>query len=102
MSRLPTPLEYWALGLRTAQVIAEVQLVVAFRLMGMAGHWPVSPSETSRMVNEKAPAFLKAAGAATAAAMRGKRPDQIAEAALAPIGVRTRSNARRLSKRRRR
>lgn len=101
MRGLPTPLDYWALGLRTAQVMAEAQLVVSFRLMGMAGQWPVSPSETTRMVQEKGPAFLKAAGAATAAAMRGKRPDQIAEAALIPIGVKTRSNARRLSKRRR-
>ena len=53
------------------------------------------------MIQEKGPAFLQAAGAATSAAMKGKRPDQIAEAALKPIGIKTRANARRLSKARR-
>ena len=99
--RIPTPLDYWLLGLRSAQVMADAQMVIGFRLLGLAGHWPVSPSESMRMVQEKGPAFMKSVGAATAAAMKGKRPDQIAEAALRPIGVKTRANARRLAKRRR-
>lgn len=99
MTRRPaTPLDYWALGIRTAQMMAEAQVVIALRLLGLAGGWPVSPSEVSRMVQEKGPAFVKAAGEATAAAMKGRRPDQIAGAALRPIGAKTRANTRRLSK----
>ncbi len=101
MPRYATPLDYWMLGLRTTQMMAKAQVVIALRVLGMFGHWPVSPSETSRMVQEKGPAFIRAAGAATAAAMKGHRPDRIAGAALRPIGARTRSNARRLSTRKR-
>lgn len=71
MARMATPLDYWLLGFRTAQMMAEAQMVIGFRLMGMAGGWPVLPSESARMVQEKGPAFVKAAGAATAAAMKG-------------------------------
>ncbi len=95
------PIAYWALGVRTAQMLAEAQTVVAFRVMGMAGGWPVSPAENTRMVLEKGPAFLRAYGEAATAAMKGKRPDEIAEAALRPISRKTRSNAKRLSRGRR-
>ena len=95
------PFAYWALGVRTAQMLAEANAVIAFRVMGMAGGWPVSPSESSRMVLEKGPAFMRAYGDATVAAMKGKRLDEIAEAALKPIGRKTRSNAKRLSRGRR-
>lgn len=94
------PFAYWALGVRTAQMLAEANTVIAFRLMGMAGGWPVSPSENTRMVVEKGPAFIRAYGAAATAAMKGRRPDEIAEAALRPIGRKTRANAKRLSRRR--
>lgn len=94
------PIAYWALGVRTFQVAAEAQTVIAFRLLGIGGFWPVSPSESQRMVTEKGPAFIRAGGNAMTAAMKGRRPDQIMEAALKPIGIKTRSNARRLSKRR--
>jgi hypothetical protein len=97
-----TPLDYWILGVRSTQMLLEAQTVIGLRLVGMAAGWRISPSETARMIREKGPAFLEAAGAATSAAMKGKRPDQIAEAALKPIGIRTRSNVRRLSKARRR
>lgn len=95
------PIAYWALGVRTVQMLAEAQTVVAFRILGMAGSWPVSPSETTRMVTEKGPAFIRAYGDATVAAMKGKQAHEIAEAALAPIGRKTRCNAKRLSRRRR-
>ena len=96
------PIAYWALGVRTAQMLAEAQSVIAFRLLGMVGGWPVSPSETTRMVTEKGPAFLRAYGDAATAALKGKRPDEIAVAALKPIGRKTRANAKRLSRRKRR
>jgi hypothetical protein len=95
------PIAYWALGVRTAQMLVEANTVIAFRVLGMAGGWPVSPSENSRMVLEKGPAFIRAYGDAAQAVMKGKRPDEIAEAALRPISRKTRSNAKRLSRRRR-
>lgn len=95
------PFAYWALGVRTAQMLVEANTVIAFRVMGMAGGWPVSPTEGARMVFEKGPAFLRAYGDAATAAMKGKRPDEIATAALRPIGRKTRSNAKRLSRSRR-
>ncbi|MEM6386570.1 MAG: antifreeze protein [Pseudomonadota bacterium] len=95
------PFAYWALGVRTAQMLTEAQTVIAFRVLGMAGGWPVSPTEHTRMVLEKGPAFIRAYGDATTAAMKGKRVDEIAEAALRPIGRKTRSNAKRLSRGRR-
>ena len=94
------PIAYWALGVRTAQMLAEANSVIAFRLMGMAGGWPVSPSENARMVLEKGPAFLRAYGEAATAAMKGSRPDEIAAAALRPISRKTRSNSKRLSRKR--
>ena len=95
------PLAYWTLGVRTAQMMFEAQSVVTFRLLGMAGGWPVSPTENTRMVIEKGPAFFRAYGAAATAAAKGKRIDQIAEAALKPISRKTRANAKRLSRSRR-
>ena len=95
------PIAYWALGVRTAQMLVEANSVIAFRVLGMAGHWPVSPSENSRMVLEKGPAFIRAYADAAQAMMKGKRPDEIAEAALRPISRKTRSNAKRLSRRKR-
>jgi hypothetical protein len=98
---LELPFAWWSLSVRTAQMLAEAQTVIAFRLMGMAGGWPVTSSESRRMVLEKGPAFVRAGGAAMQAAMKGRRPDQVLGAALSPIGRKTRSNARRLSRRRR-
>ena len=93
---IATPFQLWTLGLNTGVMMAEAQTVVVLRLWGMAGLWPVSPSETSRMVAEKWPAFLSAYGAAGAAAMKGHGPHRIAAAALRPIARKTRANSRRL------
>lgn len=93
---IATPLQLWTLGLRTGVMLAEAQTVVVLRLWGMAGLWPVSRSETTRMVAEKWPAFLGAYGAAGAAAMKGHGPHRIASAALSPIARKTRANSRRL------
>lgn len=91
-----TPLQLWTLGLQTGVMMAEAQTVIALRLCGMAGLWPTRPIETTRMVAEKWPAFVQSAGAAGAAAMQGHGPHRIAEAALRPIRLKTRSNSRRL------
>ena len=95
---IATPLQLWTLGLQTGVMMAEAQAVVVLRLWGIAGLWPVSPTETTRMVAEKWPAFLSAYGAAGAAAMKGHGPHRIASAALRPIARKTRANSRRLAR----
>lgn len=84
----------WQMGL----MVAEAQTVVTLRTLGMMGVLTPHPMENQRMVAEKGVAFAQAAQAATAAAMQGKRPDQVAAAALHPIRRRTRVNAARLTR----
>lgn len=95
---IATPFQLWTLGLQTGVMMAEAQTVMLLRLWGMAGLWPVSPTETTRMVTEKWPAFMAAYGAAGAAAMKGHGPHRIASAALRPIARKTRANSRRLAR----
>lgn len=80
-------------------MVAEAQVVVAYRMLGMFGAWNVTPSESGRMVSEKHDAFTQSGNAAFAAAMAGKRPDQILASATRPLRLKTRANAKRLSKR---
>jgi hypothetical protein len=86
--------------INTTQMLFEAQNVIAYRMLGMAGLWSVAPNETHRMVGEKAPALIASSAAAAQAMLAGKRPDQILDAAVKPLGRRTRANARRLSRRR--
>ncbi len=92
------PLAYWTLGVQASRILTDAHTVIAFRMLGATGGWPVSPSEHTRMVTEKGPAFLRAYGDAAVAAMRGKRLDEIAGVAMKPIARKTRSNAKRLSR----
>lgn len=80
------------------QLWAEASMVVSMRMMGMAGLWATSPSETLRMVTEKPAALGQSMIAGATAAGAGKRPDQIASAALRPLTRKTRANRRRLAK----
>ncbi|MBM7069600.1 antifreeze protein [Actibacterium sp. 188UL27-1] len=86
----------WKTGLQASYLMAETQTVIGLRVLGMAGMWHVPKSENSRMVQEKAPAFAASAMAAGYAAMNGKRPDQIVNAAIHPLRRKTISNAKRL------
>ena len=90
--------ELAALSMRGWTLWAEASMVVGMRMLGMAGLWQVRPEESLRMVAEKVPAFSDAALAGAAAAWRGKRPDQIAAAAMAPLTRKARANRRRLAK----
>ena len=87
-------------GTQMSLLAWEAQMVIAMRMMGMAGLWSVLPSEDRRMAEEKPAAFLAAAQAAGLAAMTGRRPDQIANAWTRSLRTRTGSNARRLARRR--
>ncbi|WP_128516268.1 antifreeze protein [Tabrizicola thermarum] len=95
----PTPLQMMTLSIRTATMLAEAQMVIAMRLLGMAGMWRVSPSENARMVSEKMDAVQQSAFSATRAVMQGKSPAAIADVALKPISRRTSANAKRLARR---
>jgi hypothetical protein len=95
----PTPIQMMSLSIRTATMLAEAQMVIGMRMLGMAGMWRVTPSENTRMVNEKLAAAQESAFAATRAALLGKSPATIAEHALKPIRRRTSANAKRLTRR---
>jgi hypothetical protein len=93
----PTPLQMMTLSIRTATMLAEAQMVIGMRMLGMAGMWRVTPSENARMVHEKMEAVQQSAISATRAAMQGKSPAVIADHALKPIRRRTSANAKRLA-----
>ena len=99
MFALSTPAEMIRLTMRSSMMLAEANIVIAMRLMGMAGVWSVTPSENGRMVSEKMSAMQAAGRAATSAAMSGKSPAAAMDAALKPIQRRTSANAKRLAKR---
>jgi hypothetical protein len=88
---LRSTMAFWAL-------MAETQTVMALRLMGIAGLWPVHSDENERMVAEKGPAFARAMLAGSMAAMRGASPDRVAIAAMRPLGRKTRANVKRLTR----
>lgn len=92
---------WWGLGLRTTQMLAEAQSVITLRTLGAFGLWPMAASEARRMWMEKPGAFIESAGRATTAMVELKRPDQIMDAAIIPFEAKTRSNSKRLSRRRR-
>lgn len=92
------PDEMLRLGLQSSVLLAEAQAVMAMRLFGMIGLWPLGPGEEARMVSEKLRALQESQAAALKAVMRGASPLGVAEAALKPVGRRTRANARRLAK----
>ena len=96
--RQATPADLAGLGLKTWSLWAEASMVIGMRMLGMAGVWAARPDENTRMVAEKPAAFAASAAAAGRAAMTGKRPDQIAAAAMAPLARKARANRRRLGK----
>lgn len=92
------PLQGWQSAFAFWSMMAQAQTVIALRMMGIMGVLPASPRENHTMVAEKGPAFAEAAFSAGAAALSGKTPDQIVQAAIRPIARRTKANVRRLSK----
>lgn len=99
MFRPMTHVDFWRGAITLAAILTEAQMVIAMRLMGMAGVWNVDRRENARMVGEKLQAAAEAGGAASAAMLRGDGPVAAAIAALKPVRRRTRANARRLGSR---
>ncbi|WP_395541232.1 antifreeze protein [Neotabrizicola sp. sgz301269] len=99
MYPMMTPTQMISLSFKTGMMLMEAQMVIGMRMMGMAGLWCVLPSENARMSSEKVAAYGQSAVAATTAAMTGKSPAQVAEAALKPVARATKSNVKRLARR---
>lgn len=93
-----TPHALFDVQMKWTTLMLEAQTVMALRLMAMSGMIPARPGETTRMVAEKGPAMGRAFADATEAMMRGKNPDEIMIAAMAPIGRKVRSNRKRLTR----
>ncbi|MCX7560379.1 antifreeze protein [Sulfitobacter sp. F26204] len=90
--------ELFTLQLRIAQLMAETQTVMALRLLAMSGAIPAKRGENERMVEEKGVAMASAFAAGVTEMMKGRRPDQIMSAAMAPISRKVSSNRKRLMK----
>ncbi|SEM96110.1 hypothetical protein SAMN04488003_10735 [Loktanella fryxellensis] len=99
MARNATPFELFRMNVQIGQMMFEAQSVILMRMMGWGGLWSVTAGENDRMVSEKTEAVTRSMQNATLAAMTGKRPDQIVNAAVKPLRQKTRANAQRLGKR---
>ena len=93
-----TPHGYWRIVLQASQILTESHTVIALRLSGMAGLWPMAEVENQRMISEKLTAATQATHAAMRAGAAGGSLSEIAIAAMKPVGRRTRANAKRLTK----
>ena len=99
MTRFGTPTEAMRLAVQSGMMMAEANMVIAMRLMGMSGMWRVNPAENARMVTEKTDAAIASSAAMSRAIMAGHSPTKVALAAMKPVRDKTRANATRLAKR---
>ena len=93
------PTDFWRPMLQMGRIAAEAQTVIALRMAGFAGFWPMTPVEGLRMVTEKIEAGQASAEAALRASLAGQGPAEVAMAAMRPVRAKTRANARRLKAR---
>lgn len=93
-----TPFQFARLAQETGQMLAEAQMVITMRMFGMAGLRQMAPTETTRMVQEKAEAMMQATTAASLAMLTGAGAATVVMEALKPVRRRTHANLRRLSK----
>lgn len=88
----------WRQSVAMTTLMWEAQTVIAIRMMGMAGLWPVPRGENHRMVREKAPAFAESWMAASRAFWSGSGPDAALTAWHRPLTRKARANRRRLTR----
>lgn len=93
---IPSPLSYLKTGFDLWQLTVNAQAVIAMRMLGGMGLWYASPDENWMMIAEKQRAAAKSLSKATNAALSGKAPSAIFNAALLPYSSRARANVRRL------
>ena len=99
MKPLMSPADAMRLALQSGMMLAEANMVIAMRLMGMGGLWRVTPSENARMMQEKSDAVVASGAAMMRAAMAGENPAKVALAGIKPVRAKTRANTARLGKR---
>ena len=99
MKHFPTPNEAMRLAVQSSMMLAEANMVIAMRMMGMGGLWRVTSGENDRMVQEKTDAAIASGAAMTRAMLAGHSPAKIALAGMKPVRDKTRANASRLAKR---
>jgi hypothetical protein len=85
------------LNTQFTKLMTDTQAVITLRMMGMAGALPSEAGENERMISEKGPAFSQAVSDMTAAAMAGKRPDQVMAAGMSLLQQQVSNNRTRLS-----
>jgi hypothetical protein len=85
-------------AMEASSIMAESQLVIGLRVAGMAGFWPMGKAETNRMVSEKMAAGVDSAQAMLRSGMAGGSLSDMAMAAMKPVRQKTKSNARRLTR----
>ena len=99
MKHFPSRTEAMRLAMQSSMMLAEANMVIAMRMMGMGGLWRVTPDENDRMVKEKADAAIASGAAMTRALLAGHSPAKVALAGMKPVRAKTRANAARLTKR---
>ncbi len=99
MKQFPSQTDAVRLTMQTGMMLAEANMVIAMRLMGMSGLWRVTPAENDRMVQEKTDAAVAAGNDMGRAILAGQNPAKVALAGLKPVRAKTRANAARLGKR---
>ncbi|MCV6586086.1 MAG: hypothetical protein OIF47_11175 [Marinibacterium sp.] len=92
-----TPYDLMRLGWAGACLTADSQQVIAMRMLGFGGYWPVAKDEGQRMVNEKASAFTEAVLTNFYLTLSGDAPGRIASETFAPLSRAARDNRIRLS-----
>lgn len=88
--------ELWA---TCAWLAVDCQSVIAMRMMGLGGAWPLPRGEAGRMLCEKNVAFAEAMEAGTRSVLSFQLPDRVVTATLAPLSARVRANRHRLARR---
>ena len=88
-----------ALTLKTIQMGAEAQSVIALRMLRLAAGGHRMEAEATRMVTEKVAAATEAQLVAAVAAISGSPQHVVANKTLKVVRKRVRANKRRLSRR---
>ncbi len=79
-----------------ARMMGDVHGVVALRVLGLAGIWPMPDEERQLMIQEKIPALTEAMLAGLFSALSGHGPERILRSAIAPISEKVSKNHSRL------
>ena len=98
MKNLFNPFAMLRPAVEASKMMIEAQTVIALRLAGMAGIWPMGPQENRRMVEEKVAAVTESVRAVAVAGMTGRSASAVAMAGIRPLRSRTKANASRLRK----